>query len=304
MKDKLDFIIVGSQKCGTTSLTAYLQPHPDIYIPPEKELPYFASPEMMKYGWSLYLETFFKDALPTQFWGTSSPQYMLYPESFSKIKNQLPNVKIIVIIRDPIQRMLSHFDMMTRFGVEKRPLNVMLEEQLLDLDYCRNAPYHPDHLHKYIRGGEYGRIINKIYENFGKSQVMIILLNELIKNRESVIFKMLDFLGVNRHNFGNLETVKMKGGSKRKVPINHSLILGNISKTVRFLGLSKFIPSDVKRWYEVFSSFLDQINVGDSVRSLVGEINPNTLNRLKSHYFEDSKLLLQKNIRFDWDYEH
>lgn len=304
MKTKLDFIIVGAQKCGTTSLTAYLQPHPDIYIPPEKELPYFSSPEMMKHGWSWYLETFFKDALPSQSWGTSTPQYMLYPESFSKIKSQVPDAKIIVVLRDPIQRLLSHFDMMTRFGVEKRPLNVMLEDQLHDLDYFRSTPYHPDHLDKYISGGEYGRIINTIYENFEKKQVMVVLLNDLIKNRESVVFEMFDFLGVDSYNLGNLETVKMKGGSKRKVPINHSLILGKIANAVRFLGLSKFIPSNVKRWHEVFSSFLDQINVDDSVKSSVVQIKSDTLNRLRSHYLEDSKFLVQKNINFDWNYDN
>lgn len=75
-KSRLDFLVIGAQKAGTTSLFEYLRQHPAIYMPPGKEVPYFSDDAMVDRGWDAYLTQTFAYADPALAWGTASPQYM------------------------------------------------------------------------------------------------------------------------------------------------------------------------------------------------------------------------------------
>src|SRR4051794_6700075 len=72
----LDFIIIGAQKSGTTSLYKYLQPHPSIYMLPEKEAPFFSAEALYSRGWEWYRQEFFSQAPPERIWGKATPMYM------------------------------------------------------------------------------------------------------------------------------------------------------------------------------------------------------------------------------------
>src|ERR1035438_1302883 len=77
MKETLDFVIVGAQKAGTTSLFEYLRRHPELSLPAGKEMPFFSDEDARGRGWDDYLRKAFAFAGPESKWGTATPQYML-----------------------------------------------------------------------------------------------------------------------------------------------------------------------------------------------------------------------------------
>ena len=163
-KSHLDFIIVGIQKSGTTMLHSYLSKSDKIFMPYEKELPYFLEEKLNSGGWDAFLKLYFNQANNNQIWGTATPQYMMYPESLKKIYNKLPNIKIIIIYRDPINRFISHYDMLKRFKIEKRDINSLIIDQLANIEILRSTQYNSPS-DKFISSGEYLRL-NKYLEIF------------------------------------------------------------------------------------------------------------------------------------------
>src|SRR5690554_2260780 len=124
MKNKLpNFIIAGFPKCGSTALHYYLEDHPQIYMPKQKELHFFTNAIISKLNQGTgdkevkktqitnlndYLKCFenVKTELAV---GDASPSYANYPEVLDEINKQLNNPKIVLLLRDPIQRAYSNY---------------------------------------------------------------------------------------------------------------------------------------------------------------------------------------------------
>ena len=107
MKPK--FIIIGAQKCGTSSLHRHLDSHPDISMSTQKELNFFVESLNWKKGIEWYESQFTKAAITH---GESSPSYTMYPKFTGvpgKIHSYVPDAKLIYIVRDPIDRIVSHY---------------------------------------------------------------------------------------------------------------------------------------------------------------------------------------------------
>ena len=113
----LDFLIIGAQKSGTTSLFKYLNQHPDIAMPADKEAPYFTNDELYSAGWQHYLGNYFTGYDQELLWGTASPQYMSDLRAAERITRDLPNTRLIAILRNPIERAYSHYLMQKRRGL-------------------------------------------------------------------------------------------------------------------------------------------------------------------------------------------
>ena len=121
---RLDFLVIGAQKAGTTSLFEYLRRHPEVELPPDKEAPFFSHDPTWALGWEPYIERTFgrRDAGKKR--GTVTPQYMAggvfgaapgaldghYDESTVplRIQKYAPDVRLIVLLREPISRAISH----------------------------------------------------------------------------------------------------------------------------------------------------------------------------------------------------
>jgi hypothetical protein len=113
---KVDFIIVGAQKGGTTALASFLAQHPGIFILEIKEAHFFditrkyydSKARSAPYG---DYHRLFARAKPNQLWGEATPSYMFLPFVPRRIHEYNPAVKIIFLLRDPVMRAFSHFSM-------------------------------------------------------------------------------------------------------------------------------------------------------------------------------------------------
>ncbi len=223
-KDTLDFIIIGVQKSGTTSLYKYLSRHPQIYMPPEKDAIFFAYDNRYEKGVQWFHNEFYVNAPQNRLWGKATPQYMLGYESATstivaqRIKKTLPNVKIIAILRHPISRAFSHYRMSVRKGYETRSFEEVISA-FLEPSQLQTAREIPSEVNSYIVQGEYGRILGEYYKLFQKEQIFVGYTDDLENNPETFVKSILIFLGLTSDIMpDNVGKRYYEGGTKLKIP--------------------------------------------------------------------------------------
>lgn len=229
-KSALDFIVIGAQKSGTTSLFEYLRQHPELHLPPSKEAPYFSHDRVYERGWEQYLDTHFAGADPSARWGTVTPSYMvggLYEAARededsdvttvpSRIRARLPEVRLVALLRDPIERAESHFRMARLTGLEQRTAERAVEE-LLDPAAAAAARRRPRETSGYIAWGEYGRLLGGYLEEFERDRLLVLTTDELATEPEAVLERVFGFLGVQGFTPDNLGVRYRVGGQERQV---------------------------------------------------------------------------------------
>ena len=136
---KVDFFIVGAPKSGTTSLYHYLASHPDIFMSSKKEPNYFSKSEIKQQ--ELYypideLDSFsdykilFSGSKEGQILGESSVSYLFYPEVASKLHEHNSSAKIIILLRNPIERAFSHYLMDFRLGLVNESFESIIQKNI------------------------------------------------------------------------------------------------------------------------------------------------------------------------------
>ncbi|WP_418510453.1 sulfotransferase family protein [Corallibacter sp.] len=197
-----NFIIAGFPKCGSTALHYYLENHPQIYMPKQKELHYFTSHILSKLNngpgdketkiWQLSniddYENCFKNAKPEQVIGEASPSYINYPCQFDTIKEELNNPKVIIILRDPIKRAYSNYLHLVREHRE----DLSFYEALLNEDERVNEQYSDFWYYKF--NSTYFDKIQQACKKFEK--VTVLTQEELNKDTKATMKKIFTFLGV------------------------------------------------------------------------------------------------------------
>jgi hypothetical protein len=227
MKQVLDFMVIGAQKCGTTSLHEYLYKHPSLCLPAAKEAPYFT--DERKYGgnWSTYLERVLPSADPSCQWGTVTPTYMYGGAGGGgpadvrtiplRIKKRLPEARLIAILRDPVQRARSHHAMAVIEGWETRPFDQAVDE-LLQPSALAKSRRELREITGYVVFGEYGRVLSGYFDVFPREQVMVLFTKELHDNPGAVVRRVFEFLAVDPEFVpDNLDTRYHESGAAPRV---------------------------------------------------------------------------------------
>lgn len=199
-----DFIIIGAPKGGTTSLYHYLRQHPQIYMSVLKDSHFFlhdgATPcmggpsdkdrnrEMIK-TWSAYQKQF-QAAGPDQVCGEIGVRYLDSPAACQAIRRRLPEVKLIVILRQPVERAYSHYRMYRRNGSE---LCETFEQALADEPRRLQEGWFRA-LHQHL--GYYHQHLKPYFENFSREQIRVFLFDELKADPAGLMRDLFVFLGV------------------------------------------------------------------------------------------------------------
>lgn len=211
-KTSLDFLVIGAQKAGTTSLFEYLRTHPDVSLPPGKERPFFSKDRVCERGWEEYVSRTFHGASARRLWGTVTPQYMSGAVSMSRalaqvdehrseaivprrIRKHLPQVKLIALLRDPVSRCISHIRMNVLTGLERRASDEAVMS-LLSPEALAAARRHPRDENAAVVWGEYGRILTGYFEEFPREQILVLFTEELHDRPRETMRRILRFLGV------------------------------------------------------------------------------------------------------------
>ena len=226
-----DFIIIGATKCGTTSLFSYLNQHPKILSPHRKEINFFNHNFDLGIPW--YLSQFPAIAdFPEFITGEASPFYIYNEQVMDRIKQLFPNIKLIAMLRNPIERTISEYYHAANHGIEKRSLAELIEietEQLATMSR-REAM----ETFGYLKNSIYIEKISKWIDTFPQKNILIIQSESFFEDTASIMKEVFQFLNLPYQesdrlipcNVGTYPTVSKEIRQKLKeffIPYNQEL---------------------------------------------------------------------------------
>lgn len=248
---KPNFVVIGAPKSGTTSLFYYLHQHPDIYLPTKKELHYFSYPfikqtlngpgdDLVLAGLCVDLESYFshyKAVKNQKRIGEVSPSYLLYDEARHNIKSELgDDVKIIAILRNPVQKAYSQYMHMVR---EQHETETFMRG--LELEPQRAAAGWWD-MWLYASSSRYASHLQKYYGTFKKEQILVLIFEDFMLDAPAAMKVVFKFLGLDDTVFIDTEQIYNRTGESKVKEI--STFLNHPSSIKSFF--KKIIPDKIR----------------------------------------------------------
>lgn len=206
-------IIPGVQKGGTTSLFHFLAQHPSFGNQKYKEIHFFNR----SYGRGLnYYKAAFplginKSSINKKLFIDASPDYFDNPSVPKKVRKYLPDVKLVFLLRNPIDRAYSHFQMIKSLGYEDSTFEqaiYMEDERLSSIMSKINSDDNYYNIYEayynYLSKGYYAIHLNRWLKYFSKSQMLVIESEDFFKNPQYVYKEVTDFLGIESHKLDDV----------------------------------------------------------------------------------------------------
>jgi hypothetical protein len=208
-----DFLILGAQKAGTTALYAYLRRHPHITGPSWKEVSFFDR------HWSRG-EAWYRGNFPNvlrargDLVGEASPSYVFHPRAPQRVAQLVPDAKLIVLLRDPVDRAYSHYHHEVALGREPLSFEDALaaEDERTDGEEARLAadPGYFSHAwwdYTYKARGRYAEQLERWLDVFPRDRLLILPSEELLGDPERTHAHVLEFLGAQPHRLDSYPRV-------------------------------------------------------------------------------------------------
>lgn len=217
-----DFLIIGSPKCGSTALHDALVPHPDLFLSTPKEPKFFMCDERkpdrahqrgpgdahsaQEWVWDrAAYERMFDPAPAGALKGESTPFYLWDTAAHRRIRALIPDVRMIAILRDPVDRAYSNWVHLRSDG---------LEPEADFLTACRKEPQRIEQGYapfwRYLETGLYGRQLEHLYSVFPREQVLVLRYRRLIDSTAETLDRISEFLGVRTGAVGTIPGSNVK----------------------------------------------------------------------------------------------
>ncbi len=196
-----DFLIIGAQKSGTSSLHRYLIGHPGILQPKRKEVHFFDF--QYHHGLSWYQQRFAASSPPHSLTFEASPYYIFHPHAARRIRQAIPHARLIVLLRNPVDRAYSHYRHEVKLKYESLPFEEALEreqertggeiERILQDDGYRSI----SHQHfSYLARGRYAEQLAHWFNYFDREQFLIMRSDDFFANTGREFRRITDFVGL------------------------------------------------------------------------------------------------------------
>ncbi len=265
-----DFLVIGAPKAGTTALHAALAQHPDLYLSPVKEPKYYMcgdSPPPTYKGpgdahsnqewvWQrAQYRQLFANAPEEALCGESTPFYLYNRDARRRIATDIPNAKLIAVLRDPVDRTYSNWMHLWVDGLE--PCADVVEA-------CRREAKRIDDgwapFWHYQSLGMYGRQLADLFEQFPAEQVLVLRYRELVDEPQATLAKTSRFLGITE---AGLTALPADNSRPYVRPGMRTTALGPVVRAGAKAGA--FLPPKV--WRRVSKPLLQQLHgKGDAAR--------------------------------------
>lgn len=294
---KIDFVGIGAPRSGTTWIAKCLMEHPEISFPYAKELNYFSKTRANKTkseyeisGINGYL-SLFKSVPSNKVKGEYSTYYLADPNAAKLIKKHFPNIKIIVSLREPVERAYSDYGNIKLSDLE--------EKDSFEKAFNRKGMG----LDSYKDRGMYFEQLKEYYKLFPKKNIHVIIYDDIKKNPGKVMHDLYKFLGVNS-NF-NPPSLNKKENPQEETkfkPLRYVInTLRRITNALEKLGLGKAI-SFTKRVTKINKLFnnLNKMNKKEVKEESKEKLSPELKKKLKKVYAKDIKQLeklINRNLR-------
>lgn len=196
-----DFVIIGTQRGGTTSLHAYLGAHPQVQTPATKELHFIT--DRYERGLDWYLGQFPAELAPDVITGEATPYALFHPLAPRRLREIAPAARLIALLRNPVDRAYSQYFLERSGGHETLDFAAALDAEQTRLDgeearLAREATYaSAPHKHaSYLARGDYARQLERWLAIFPKEQILIIRSEDLYERTAETFAQVTQFLGI------------------------------------------------------------------------------------------------------------
>jgi hypothetical protein len=268
-----NFLIIGAMKAGTTSLYHYLRAHPEIFMPPVKELDFFAREPREGRGLDWYAGQFSGAGRAIAI-GEASTMYTKYPRfpgTPDRIATSIPDAKLIYLVRDPIERIRSHYRHQVALGAERGPLAKAVFADPVYLDVSR-----------------YAMQIERYLECFDRDQLLVLTSEHLRDDRSAVVRRVYGFLGVDPGFVGtNLDREFYKSEDR----LVHSPLAWRMRRTIKhrlpaLKRAKELVDAPAWRQWRVRRSNSDphgRFEIDDAIRARLVEALEDDVRRLRAY---------------------
>jgi hypothetical protein len=193
---RVDLIIAGVQKAGTTALFKLLGSHSDIAPSSQKETHFFedehvdwTAPDYGRY------HSFFELADPEQIWFEATPSYLIWPSALDRIAAYNPDVRLILSFRDPIERAYSHWRMQRERGTE--PLSFGEAIRVGRRRVNRSGSFDRDwRRYSYVERGLYAEQVSRVLMRFRTDQIKFVSAHDLLRDQDTTLAAITDWLRI------------------------------------------------------------------------------------------------------------
>ena len=196
-----DYVMIGGMKCGTTSLFQYLQQHPGVSKVYVEEVHYFDLNYHRGLNWYRAHFPMMDKGDGRRISGDDSPYYIYHPLVPDRIKQDLPDVRLIALLRDPVDRAYSHYHHERRRGREDLSFEEALdkegerlagEEEQMRKDPGYVSMHHQRH--SYVSRGRYAEQLRTWFDVFPKDRFLILQSEAMFHRPQAVLDRVLAFL--------------------------------------------------------------------------------------------------------------
>ncbi|MBX3276202.1 MAG: sulfotransferase domain-containing protein [Sandaracinaceae bacterium] len=218
---QLDFVGIGATKSGTSTLHRLLADHPQLVLPAGKEAPFFSHDERFHRGWERYVEDELASAPLDRKWGKITPQYLAHVDVPARLHAHNPALRLIALLRNPIDQTYSYYRMVRRDGLEQRSFTDAVTQMQRTAAADRDRPIAPDaRAAGYLVRAEYARCISRYLERFDASQLLVHFTEELRDDPEGTLRSVLLHIGVDAEGYrpATLGGVFNRGGEAQRFP--------------------------------------------------------------------------------------
>jgi len=246
---KPNFFIVGAARSGTTTLYYILKKHPQIFMSATKEPNFFCEDQYYKKinNWEEYLGLF-KKVKNEKIVGEASVKYLYSKTAASNIKFKIKNPKILILLRNPLNRAFSHYRWEKRADKEKLNFKDAIKKEPERINQGWSFSYH------YTQVGMYYKQVKRFIDTFGRKNVKIILFEEFTKNHQKILKEIYEFLEIKPLLHNKISHYNISNKLK-------------IKKINQFMGknyliqrwLKKIIPSEMRK--KIVYYIINKLNV-------------------------------------------
>ncbi|WP_379923353.1 sulfotransferase family protein [Erythrobacter sp. R86502] len=217
MKPELDFIVIGAIKAATTWLQAQLHHHPDLIIP-EIE-PHFFTREHER-GWDWYRSLFPRTKEPGTLWGEKTADYLAKTEAAERIRTAYPDAKLVVQLRNPIDRAYSDYKMLLRRGTISGPPE----------DYLRSMD-NPQP--RFLHDGLYAQHLRRWLNLFPRESILIFTFDDVRSQPQQTLEAVYNHIGARKQIDSEVLSRKFNDSGEKHLPLRVRKLLKPLKPIVR-----------------------------------------------------------------------
>ncbi len=215
------FIIIGSQRCGTTSLYTYLAEHPQILTPIKKEMDFFSWHFQRGIDW--YLAHFPPMPQGGEFvTGEASPSYFDFREAPERLYSACPEAKLIVLLRNPVDRAISHFYRLKGLNWESRSLDRAISDEIERLNQNPEYIIGPEP-GNYLARGRYIEFIKNWLALFPREQLLVLQSEDLYAGAATTVNHVLAFLELPEYQLSEYQNANPGSYQRVNQSVRHLL---------------------------------------------------------------------------------